>query len=105
MPTSVVNIRHGGKYEVYIGRAGKGQRGDYGNPVCVGKRCPICGGVHAGGGETLPCYTKYLKQRLETDPAFKLQVESLRGKVLACFCHPAPCHGHVLARYLDTGVI
>jgi hypothetical protein len=27
----------------------------------------------------------------------------LRGKKLACYCAPLPCHGHVLAYYIDNG--
>jgi hypothetical protein len=26
------------------------------------------------------------------------QLEELRGKDLACWCHPNPCHGHFLVR-------
>lgn len=32
-------------------------------------------------------------------------VETLRDKVLVCFCAPKPCHGDVIASYLNTGKI
>jgi hypothetical protein len=26
----------------------------------------------------------------------------LRGKTLGCFCKPHPCHGDIIAAYLDS---
>ena len=40
--TLVVNLNHS-KYDVYIGRAGHGLDGPFGNPCRVGSRCPECG--------------------------------------------------------------
>lgn len=31
----------------------------------------------------------------------KSEVEKLRGKTLGCYCSPAPCHGDVLANFLN----
>lgn len=86
---------------VYIGRAGKGMDGYFGNPVAVGKTCIVCGKTHVGGGETLPCYEVWLKRRLVADKKFAEKVKALKGKVLVCFCKPKPCHGDVLLRYMD----
>ena len=55
----VVNI-YKERYDVYIGRPGKGEVGYFGNPIVVGKECPICGEIHQRG-ETLKCYEKYLR--------------------------------------------
>ena len=48
-------------------------------------------------------YFWYFYARLDMDPDFRRAVEGLRGKVLACWCAPRPCHGDVIARYLDYG--
>ena len=96
----VVNIRKE-KYDVYIGRAGKGQDGRFGNPVIIGKICPECNKIHTSGRATLPCYKKYLWRKLNSDTDFKAQVKALNGKTLGCFCKPKPCHGDVLAKAIE----
>lgn len=103
MTTTVHNIRRErifGQHrdDVYIGRAGLGQSGLFGNPVRVGRRCPSCDLTHEAPGDTLPCYERYLTRRLATDDAFRRAVVGLRGKRLWCFCKPGLCHGDVLAR-------
>jgi len=86
---------------VYIGRAGHGNDGYFGNPVAIGRKCPVCGDTHRDGGSTLPCYSKYLANRLGTDQEFKARVKTLDGKTLVCFCAPKPCHGNVLAQVAE----
>lgn len=105
--TRVVNVRQEG-YQVYIGRAGHGQEGTFGNPYRVGFVCDRCRKPHMSGGDTLPCFKKYFEERLQ-DPEFKRQVLSLRGKVLGCFCRPNDgfrgrvlCHGQIIAALLDN---
>jgi len=83
-------------YEVYIGRAGRGKEGYFGNPILKNKRCPLCNEVHVENGSTLNCYKKYLEIRIERDEEFKQKVKNLKGKVLGCFCKPKPCHGDLL---------
>ena len=77
---------------VYIGRAGHGMSGYFGNPVKVegGKR-----------GSTLKLYRKYLEHRLMTDDEFCERVKELKGKTLVCFCKPKPCHGDILIEYIN----
>ena len=96
--TSVIHIRdsNGTKDEVYIGRAGKGHDGYFGNPVAAGRRCPMCSTVHTRAGDTLPCYRTHLRERLTSDAAFRARVKGLHGMKLVCFCFPRPCHGTVL---------
>jgi len=101
MATVVVNLRNS-KYDVYIGRAGKGQLGYFGNPIVQGQRCPICNRVHQNPGDTLPCYKKFFYEKIASDPEFKKRVLQLKDKRLGCFCHPRPCHGDVIAHYLDS---
>lgn len=107
MVIKVVNL-YKNKYDVYIGRPGKGQRGTFGNPVAIGRLCPVCGSVHKDGGSTLPCYEKDLDRRLRDDVRFRSSFMGLveeaieaekAGRILAlgCFCKPRRCHGDVLA--------
>lgn len=98
--TRVVNL-YKDKFDVYIGRAGKGQDGFFGNPVRIGYACPECGTKHMDGGSTLPCYRAYFERRMRRDPEFRDRVEELKGKTMACFCAPKPCHGDVMQAYLD----
>jgi len=82
----------------YIGRAGHGMEGKYGNPVIAGRLCPNCGEKHTTGGSTLKCYEEMLLRSIDYQPDY---IEPLRGKHLVCFCAPNPCHGDVLLRLLS----
>ena len=93
METKVVNIRNA-KYDVYIGRAGHGQDGYFGNPFMLK--------ADETRGSTLEKYRKYFNNRLETDPEFRRKILSLKGKTLGCFCKPYPCHGDIIAEYLNS---
>lgn len=90
MATQVVNMYHLQKgweadpQYVYIGRAGRGFDGRFGNPL-----------------RTLEGYEEWLLGRLKTDKPFRAAVRNLAGKTLVCFCKPKPCHGDVLARFAD----
>ncbi len=89
--TRVVNLRRE-RYDVYIGRAGKGQDGYFGNPFTVREH----------GHKALDLYRDYFLRRLETDGGFRARVLALRGKTLGCFCKPGPCHGDVIAAWVDA---
>lgn len=91
--TNVVNIRTSG-YDVYIGRAGKGQDGYFGNPFRLR--------ASESRGATIERYKEYFYERLETDPEFKDRIHELQGKTLGCFCKPYACHGDVIAEYLNN---
>lgn len=98
METSVIHIRDRKPGDIYIGRAGHGEDGYFGNPISKGRTCPICSKTHVLGGDTLPCYRIWLFQKLKTDAEYRARVRNLIGKRLACFCHPSPCHGDILAK-------
>lgn len=91
--TRTVNLRQEA-YQVYIGRAGKGQDGYFGNPFPLGSG--------ESRGSSLEKYRAYFLDRLATDPEFKRRVHALKGKTLGCFCKPHPCHGDIIAEYLDS---
>ncbi len=105
--TRVVNIKHNG-YDIYIGRAGRGEEGYFGNPYVRGQVCPRCRRLHATPSSTLGCYSEYFRERLRTDARFAARVTALRGKVLGCFCRPARgfagrllCHGQIIVAHIE----
>lgn len=83
-------------YDIYIGRAGKGQDGYFGNPHCVGY-CSICETEH-DRGEAVDAFRADFWQRIATDAKYKQRVRSLSGS-LGCFCSPQDCHGDVYVEY------
>lgn len=89
--TRVVNKDVGDEFDVYIGR-----RGPWGNPF------PI---VH-GGSETrervIARYAEYFESEIVSDPAKHKALLELSGLRLGCHCKPLPCHGDVIARYLNN---
>ena len=93
MKTKVVNIKNE-NYDVYIGRAGRGQSGYFGNPFRLSN--------NETRGATIERYKSYFYQRLESDPQFRERIHALKGKTLGCFCKPYPCHGDVICEYLNT---
>ena len=90
--TLIVNLRHH-PYDIYIGRAGHGQDGYFGNPF----RSPTY-----LREEAIERFRAYFLRRVETDSHFRSRVLELRGKRLGCFCKPQACHGDVLAHWLDA---
>lgn len=85
--TTIVNLKTDA-YDVRIDR-----RSIFGNPFAVGRD-----GTRA---EVIEKYAAYFYGRIETDRRFRAAVERLRGKRLGCWCKPLPCHGDVIARYLE----
>lgn len=94
----VVNIKRGQAYTVYIGRAGHGLDGYFGNPVRRGHQCPVCGAVHHDRLATIDCFELYARRRLVEDATYCRKVRALRGERLGCFCAPQACHGDVLVK-------
>ena len=93
----VVNQKHA-QYTVYIGRPGKGAFSVLGNPVIRGDLCPVCGQTHEYRGDTLPCFERYARARIEKDSGYREAILALTGQVLGCFCKPGPCHGDILIK-------
>lgn len=91
--TRVVNL-YKEPYDVYIGRAGKGKDGYFGNPIPLKKGEPR--------GTTIEKYKEYFYSRLESDNEFKSRVLQLKGKTLGCFCKPNACHGDIIVNYLEN---
>lgn len=92
MATTVVNVKHD-PFDVYIGRGTRwygGLKGSvWANPFKIGP--------DGTRGEVIETY----RQRLLSTPSLLARVGELRGKALACWCSPLPCHGDVLAELAD----
>jgi len=84
--TKVVNVHKEpkGSY-VYIGRAGHGEDGYFGNPFRGSHRFT-----------NVYDYLVWADARLKTDAVFVERVRNLHGERLGCFCYPALCHGDAL---------
>lgn len=77
-------------YDVYIGRPARGIPGSiWGNPFQIGK--------HGTRDEVIEKYREYVLSK----PELLGQLESLRGKVLGCWCSPQACHGEILIELLQ----
>ena len=92
MQTVVVNI-YEEQFDAYIGRAGRGEDGYFGNPFRMGNRISREDAVKRFHG--------YFADRIERDSEFKQRVLALKGKRLGCFCKPKACHGDVIADWLN----
>lgn len=120
--TRVVNIKLDERYDLYIGRHGKGHDGWLGNPYPVSLKQPR--------GASLREFEAYFLRRLKLDEKFKARVDGLLEAedrvesaqlvyrvvnpptlTLGCFCAPKGgitaadrphiCHGQIIAAYLD----
>jgi hypothetical protein len=89
--TTVVNRRRIKRYDVYVGRPTK-----WGNPFEIGK--PDVDGTPMSRKRVIARYRAWLLQNKE----LLSQVKELKGKVLACWCAPLPCHADVLASLADA---
>lgn len=110
--TKVVNSKvH--DYDIYIGRAGQGENGIFGNPAKMVGRDDARRRV-----DSLRGFLHYFRHRMGlvwnktwstqttwNDRDFQDAVQKLRGKKLGCFCAPMPCHGDVYAAWLDSGPV
>jgi hypothetical protein len=92
--TSVIHIRDQQPGDVYIGREGKGASGYFGNPFRLKPG--------ADRGSTITRYRAYFEDKIANDANFRSRVTALKGKRLVCFCAPLPCHGDVIAEWLNT---
>ena len=92
MHTVVVNIKKE-HFDVYIGRAGRGEDGYLSNPFRIGQG--------TSREDAVKRFHGYFADRIERDSEFKRRVLALKGKKLGCFCKPKACHGDVIADWLN----
>lgn len=92
MTTVVVNKNHGLTYDVLISRPSKWGN-DYSHLENAAANYKV---------ETREEAVAKYEEWIFTQRDLLASLKELKGKVLCCFCHPAPCHGHILARLADT---
>lgn len=116
MSTTVVNIRDRGGFDVYIGRAARralDARARVESPFANPYTERACGTREAAVAR----YEELMRRRLVRGGAvgvvvgvraaawsaerWRRELLALRGTRLGCWCHPDPCHGHVLVRLID----
>lgn len=88
MSVKVANIRFE-PYDVYIGRAGKGQDGKWGNPFPITEL--------DDRNRSIAKYKKWLWNNIDAGKISLKELADLDGKTLGCFCKPNACHGDILA--------
>lgn len=94
MLTRVVRINAlSNNFDVYIGRAGKGYDGYWGNSASK----PDMSRTQAVRAFERLFYDVWLK-----DPERVRRLRELDGKLLGCFCRPNSCHGDVIAHYINN---
>lgn len=96
MATTVIHVRDMRPDDVYIGRPMPRQRlkgSRWANPYRVT--------LDQSRETAIRLYRLYLEGR----PDLLAAIPELRGKRLACWCAPDPCHGDVLAELADAGAI
>lgn len=93
---TTVNCKTTKVFDVYIGRGAEGkvsdvygERGYWGNPIKLTEDTPR---------KRKECILQYWDWLISTDPGRErlTRVHELKGKILACWCAPNLCHGHVL---------
>lgn len=89
----VLNIKHVGKdgYDIYIGRPSP-----FGNPYSHRKGTLAKYKVRSRK-EAIEKYERYLL----SSPELMEKLNELKHKRLGCWCHPKPCHGDILKKYVD----
>lgn len=92
--TTVEHISNRKPGDIYIGRAGHGEDGYFGNPYRLNSE--------AERVAVLERYRTYFLLRITQDRSFRDRIRALKGKRLVCFCSPRPCHGDVIASFLNN---
>lgn len=74
-------------YHVYIGRPGP-----WGNPFVIGK-----------DGDRIQVIEKFRAWFFapEQQKLRERAKQELKGKVLACWCAPLACHGHIISKFVN----
>jgi len=89
--TTVVNRDKNQLFDIYIGRGSP-----WGNPF------PIDHALDVGREDVIEKYRAYFYEEIVKNPEKRKQIIGLRGMRLGCHCKPLPCHGDVIAEYLNS---
>lgn len=88
----VVNL-HKEKYDIYIGRPGKGQDSIWGNPFRTGP--------DGTREEVIEKFKQLLVRSIAEGYITIDMLLELDGKVLGCFCKPKSCHGDIIVEAVE----
>ncbi len=91
--TTVVNKDAGQPFDIYIGR---------GSPL--GNQFAIEHGTDNDRGRVIERFREHFYANIVTAPEMQKYLKSLRGLRLGCHCKPKPCHGDVIAEYLNDNI-
>lgn len=99
----VVHIRD--THDVYGGRPRGGKRPQDCRPGVeegwLGNPYPLTDEAHRA--ECIARFKSYFWQRINSDAAYRTAVLALRGRTIACFCHPKACHLDVIVDWFKAG--
>jgi hypothetical protein len=93
---------------VYIGRAGRGEDGFFGNPCVVDKWCDRCQRLHLNAESAVEGFRMYFAKRVVEDPEYRARVLALKDRSLWCpgrckvFVPDGPCHGDVIVEWIES---
>lgn len=76
--------------------------------VCI-MRPSICGNPYVIGRdgtreEVIEKFRRYFYERIKRDEAFLIAIMKLADKRIGCCCAPLPCHGNIIAEFLDKPI-
>ncbi len=80
---------------IHMGNCSPGVMGWLGNPYTVDQH---------GRDRCIELFRRDFYDRLRRDDWFRRSVLALSGKKLVCWCKPDPCHGDVIAEYLNNSL-
>lgn len=89
--TTIANKDKNQLFDLYIGRGSP-----WGNPF------PIDNALDVDRTNVIERYRNYFYSEIVTNPEKRKQLEGLRGIRLGCHCKPLPCHGDIIAEYLNN---
>lgn len=94
-----VTVVHVGRdiCDVYIGRDFGGWAGSkYANPFPIDR--------NHDREEALTRYAGWLRREIQAGRITAQELSALDGKRLGCWCKPKPCHGDILAQFVEWAV-
>lgn len=96
MATTVIHVRNAKPGDVYVGRPNSHV------PQGVVLLTELGNPYHALPDSDRAGVIARYEQRLLQSPHLLRLLPQLRGKRIACWCHPEPCHADVPKKLLDT---
>jgi len=101
MKTTAVNIRD--EYDIKGCRCSNGRILPPPHPSCIGNPFHLTNVKDdKERANVIQLYSDHFHARINYDIKFKEYVLSLRGKRIACFCKPLPCHLDVVVEYIEN---